>query len=202
MLIIVTFSLALSSTSYAANIQEEALGSLSTAQEFIKEGKYNKAVKEISYSLAKINEITAAKLLLFIPDPPEGFTLVSKNSQSVVSGNSISITCNSGATASYIYSSGVTIDLNFAIGSTACKIASPAALGSTLSAMTGKSRTVRVQGYTGTEIFSGDSLSGILTFQLGNETALTIVGNGINFSINMLMQFANKINLAGIAKAF
>lgn len=197
--------LMMSSTSYGENIQEEAIDSLTTAQTFVKDGNYNKAIEEINYALAKINELTAEELLKFIPNPPEGFELVSKQSQGVGTGAS-SIAGNAGATANYSHSNGATINLNIAIGGMTGKMASLAALGSIFAGLsqetgTGQTRQVRVQGYTGTEISNTNEKSGTLTFQVGDKASVTIEGSGID-SVEILMQLAKNINLPGIEKSF
>ncbi len=197
--------LMMSSTSYGENIQEEAIDSLTTAQTFVKDGNYNKAIEEINYALAKINELTAEELLKFIPNPPEGFELINKQSQGVGTGAS-SIAGNAGATANYSHSNGATINLNIAIGGMTGKMASLAALGTIFAGLsqetgTGQTRQVRVKGYTGTEVSNTNEKSGTLTFQVGDKASVTIEGSGID-SVEILMQLAKNINLPGIEKSF
>ncbi len=56
-------TLIISAPCFGENIQEEAVESLTTAQKFVNDGNYNKAIEEINYALAKINELTAANLI-------------------------------------------------------------------------------------------------------------------------------------------
>lgn len=203
-LLSVAVVLCIGTTGVAANLQDEAVESLSTAQKFIKDGNYSKAADEINYALAKVNELTAEGLIKYIPEPPAGFTLVDKQAQGV--GAAVSIAGNAGATAEYSSEKGATISLNIAIGGMTGKMASMAALGSMFAGMnqdagSGQSRQVRIQGYTGTEIFNSSEKSGTLTFQAGEKTSVTLEGSGID-SAEILMQLAKKIDLAGLEKNF
>lgn len=188
----------------AQSIQEEAIGSLSTAQEFVSGGNYSKAIEEINYALAKINELTAEQLLKFVPEPPPGFTLINKQSQGIGAGAAIA--GNAGATASYADGAGGTIDLNIAIGGMTGKMASLAALGSMFAGLGqdsagGKARQLRVKGYTGTEMFNPNQRSGTLSFQVGNKTSVTLNGKNID-SAATLLQLAKQINFADLEKNF
>lgn len=197
-------ALLVNSTAIAQNVQVEAIDSLSTAQSFVKDGNYSKAIDEINYALAKINELTATELLKFIPAAPAGFTLVNKQSQGV--GAAGAIAGNAGASAQYASNGGGTIDLSIAIGGMTGKMASFAALGSIFAGMgqdagAGQTRKIRVQGYTGTEMFNANDRTGTLTFQVGEKTSVTIEGSDIE-SADLLMQLAKNVDLAGIEKAF
>lgn len=200
----IALSLLLVSPALGDDIQTEAVDSLGTAQKFITDGNYNKAIEEINYALAKINELTAIELLTFIPEPPTGFTLTHKQSQGV--GAAASIAGNAGATAEYNHADGATIQLNIAIGGMTGKMASFAALGSIFAGLSqdanvGQSRKVRVQGYTGTELYHSNNMTGTLTFQIGETTSVSIEGTNIE-SPDSLMQLAKKIDFAGIGKTF
>lgn len=193
-----------STISLAEKTQEEAIDSLSTAQKFIKDGNFSKAVDEINYALAKINELTAEGLIKYIPEPPAGFTLVNKQAQGV--GAAASIAGNAGATAEYANQSGAAINLNIAIGGMTGKMGSLAAIGSIFAgispdASSGQNRQVRIQGYTGTEIYNSTDQTGTLTFQVGDKTSVTIEGNSID-SADILMQLAKKMDLSGLEKNF
>ena len=197
-------ALCITSTAYAEKSQDEAIDSLSTAQQFVKDGNYNKAVDEINYALAKINEITALGLLKYIPEPPAGFTLVNKQAQGVGAGASIA--GNAGATAEYTNKNGATVNLNIAIGGMTGKMAGIAAIGTVFAGVNqdagaGQTRQVRLQGYTGTEIFNKSDMTGTLTFQVGDKTSVTVEGNNID-SPETLMHIAKKIDLAGLEKNF
>lgn len=197
-------SLCIAQPIHGQSIQEEVIDSLTTAQKFVKDGNMNKAAEEINYALAKINELTAAALLEYIPEPPEGFSLVSKQSQGVGAG--VAITGNAGATANYSHADGGTVDLNIAIGGMTGKMASLAALGTMFAGLSqdgsgGQTRKVRVQGYTGTEIFDSNNKSGTLTFQVGQKSSVTITGDNID-SAEILMRLAKNIDFPGIEKNF
>ncbi|OGR17198.1 MAG: hypothetical protein A2X81_19245 [Desulfobacterales bacterium GWB2_56_26] len=197
--------LSLSTPSFAEKLQDEAVDSLTTAQKLVKEANYSKAVDEINYALSKVNELTAAGLVKYIPEPPAGFTLVNKQAQGV--GAAAAIAGNAGATAEYASDSGASVNLNIAIGGMTGKMAGMAALGSLLAGMnqnagsSEQSRQVRVQGYTGTEIFDTAGKTGTLSFQLGEKTSVTLEGSNID-SPDVLMQFVKNIDLAGLEKNF
>jgi hypothetical protein len=186
-------------------VQQEAVDSLATAQKFVQDGNYNKAIEEVNYALAKINELTAEKLLEFIPDAPAGFTLVNKLSQGV--GAAASIAGSAGATAQYSHSSGATVDVNIALGGMTGKMGSLAALGSIFAGLGGQQaggeqmKQVRVQGYTGTQMFNSADGSGTLTFQIGDKTSVTFQGEALD-SPDKLMELAKSFDFAAIEKGF
>ena len=197
--------LSLGTPSWADQLQDEAVESLSSAQKLVKEGNYSKAVDEINYALSKVNELTAAGLITYIPEPAAGFTLINKQAQGV--GAVVAIAGNAGATAEYTNDGGASVNLNIAIGGMTGKMAGMAALGSLFAGMSQEvgssqqSRQVRVQGYTGTQIFDSSNQSGTLSFQVGDKISVTLEGYGID-SPEVLMQFAKNIDLAGLEKNF
>lgn len=205
MLLSMGIVLALCTPSLAEKLQDEAVDSLTTAQKLVKEGNYSKAADEINYALSKVNELTASGLIKYLPDPPAGFTLVDKQSQGV--GAAASVAGNAGATAEYSSNSGASINLNIATGGMTGKMAGMAAMGSMLAGInqdagtTEQSRQVRVQGYTGTEVFDKSEKTGTLSFQLGDRTSVTVEGSNID-SAEVLMQFIKKMDLAGLEKNF
>lgn len=189
---------------FAESVKDEAIDSLATAQSFVKDGNFNKALEEINYAMAKINELTAEQLLQFIPEPPEGFTLINKQSQGVGAGASIAGTA--GANGEYSHVDGGNIKLNIAIGGMTGKMASLAALGSMFAGLAqdasgGQTKKIRVQGYTGTQIFNSNEQTGTLTFQVGDKTSVTLEGSSIS-SIDTLMQLAKKFNFSDLEKNF
>ena len=190
---------------YGDNVQQEAVDSLATAQKLVQDGNYNKAIEEVNYALAKINELTAEKLLDFIPEPPAGFTLLNKQAQGV--GAAASIAGSAGATAQYSHTSGATIDLNIALGGMTGKMGSLAALGSIFAGLGGQQaggeqmKQVRVQGYTGTQMFNGADKSGTLTFQIGDKTSVTFQGEQLESPDN-LVELAKTFDFSGIEKNF
>lgn len=201
------FLLMVCPNSYAEGTQDEAISSLDTAQAFVKQGNFNKAVEEINYALAKINELTAEGLLNFIPDPPAGYTLVSKNSQGVDANAAMAIAGNAGANAQYSNEEGSTLNLSIAIGGMSGKMASLAALGSMFAGLSqdsgagGQTKKIRVQGYTGTQMFDGNANSGTLTFQVSEKTSVSIDGTNIE-SPDILIMMAKYIDLAGLEKNY
>jgi hypothetical protein len=188
----------------AENVEEEAINSLVAAQQLVQGGNYKKAMEEVNYAIAKINELTAADLLKYVPDPPEGFNLVNKQSQGI--GVNDALAGSAGATAEYSNDNGSIIGLKIAIGGVTGKMAGLAALGSIFAGLNqdggaGQTRQVRVLGYTGTEVYNASEMRGTLTFQIGENTSVTIEGSNIE-SAAALMQLAKKMDLAGIEKGF
>lgn len=191
----------ISGISCAENVQEEAINSLSTAQNFLKKGNYSKALEEINYAMAKINELTAEGLLSFIPDPPEGYTLVNKNSQGI--GQGAAIIGNAGATGSYRGQDDQRLELNISIGGMVGQMGSLAAFGAMMSGMVPEAgmKTIRIQGYTGTITFDKDNTSGNLTIQVGDKKSVQIEGNAID-SADDLKILAEKIDLVGLDEKY
>ncbi|TKB10243.1 hypothetical protein [Desulforhopalus sp. IMCC35007] len=200
----VPLTLALSLNCHAENIQTEASDSLATARKFVSEGNYKKAIEEINYALAKINELTATELLKYIPEPPAGYTLINKQAQGVGTGAAIAGTA--GATAEYSHSDGSNISLNIAIGGLTGKMASIAALGSIFAGLSqdagvGQTRQIRVQGYTGTEMYNSTDQTGTLSFQIGDKTSVTFEGRSIQ-SADRLQDLAKNFDFAGLEKNY
>ncbi len=200
----VALALTLSFNCYAEDIQGEAVESLSTAQKFVTDGNYNKAIEEINYALAKINELTATELLKYIPEAPDGYSLINKQSQGI--GAAASLAGTAGASAEYSHSDGGNINLAIAIGGMTGKIASIAALGSIFAGLSqeggaGQSRQIRVQGYTGTEMYNSDTQSGTLSFQVGEQISVTFEGNSIQ-SAETLKNLAKSFDFAGLEKNY
>lgn len=200
----VAIALTLSFNCYAEDIQGEAVESLATAQKFVADGNYNKAIEEINYALAKVNELTATELLKYIPEAPEGYTLINKQSQGV--GAAASLAGTAGATAQYSHSDGGTINLNIAIGGMTGKMASIAALGTIFAGLGqeaggGQTRQVRVQGYTGTEMFSSAEQNGTLSFQVGEKISVTFEGNSIA-SADIMKNLAKSFDFPGLEKNY
>lgn len=200
----IAIALTLSFNCYAEDIQGEAVDSLATAQKFVTDGNYNKAIEEINYALAKINELTATELLKYIPEPPEGYSLINKQSQGI--GAAASLAGTAGASAEYTDSDGGNINLAIAIGGMTGKMASIAALGSIFAGLSqdaagGQTRQIRVQGYTGTEMYSSDTQSGTLSFQVGEKISVTFEGNAIK-SADTLKNLAKSFDFSGLEKNY
>ena len=204
LILLIALSFIIASSSYAENIQEEAIDSLSTAKTFVEKGNYSKAIEEINYALAKINELTAEGLLQFIPEPPSGYTLDNKQSQGTGAGAAIA--GNAGASANYSNQDGASISLNIAIGGMTGKMASLAAFGQMFAGLAAsgdgsQSKQIRVHGYTGTEMYNSQQKNGTITFQIGAKTSVTIEGSNIT-SPDILKQLAKNIDFAGLEKNY
>jgi len=196
--------LVLCSTCMASQIEDEAVNSLATAQDFIKKGNYTKATDEINYALAKLNELTAEGLLKYIPDAPDGFSLVDKQSQG--GAGMAAIAGSAGANAQYSGSDGSTVNLSIVIGGMTGKMAGLAAFGSMFAGIAqdsgaGQTKQIRVNGYTGTQIYNANEKSGTLTFQVGGKTSVILEGQELA-SPDSLMAIAAKIDFAGLEKNF
>ncbi len=183
------------------NSKEEAINSLNAAQGFVKNGNYSKALEEINYAMAKINDLTAEGLLAFIPDPPEGYTLKDKSSQGI--GQGAAIVGNAGASADYQGPDDAALKLNISIGGMVGQMGNLAAFGAMFSGMIPEAgiETIRVHGYTGTVLFDKQNSSGSLTLQVGDKTSVQITGNSIA-SADDLKALAEKMDLAGLDKLY
>jgi hypothetical protein len=191
----------MSGMAVAENPKQEALESLTAAQGMIKEGAINKAVEEINYALSKLNEVTAASMLDFIPAPPSGFTLENKNAQGM--GQAAAVMGNAGAEANYVGPDDATVKLTIATGGVTGKLGSLASFGSMFAGMaqdTGM-KSIRIQGYTGSVQFNADDRSGTLTLQVGEKTSVQVEGYGIA-SADVLKSFVQPMNLSKLAGAF
>jgi hypothetical protein len=187
--------------SFAQSVQEEAVNSLSTAQEFVKNGNYPKALEEINYAMAKLNELTAEGLLTFIPEPPDGYTLLDKSSQGV--GQGAAIVGNAGATGSYQGPDDAGLELNISIGGVVGQMGSLAAFGTMFSGMASEAgmKTIRIHGYTGTVMFDQQNRSGNLIIQVGDKTSVQIEGTSID-STDGLQALAQKMDLVGLDEKY
>lgn len=181
--------------------KQEALESLTTAQTMIKQGAVNKAVEEINYALSKLNEVTAANMLAFIPAPPAGFTLESKNAQGM--GQMASMVGNAGAEAQYAGPDDASVKLTIATGGVTGKLGSLAGFGAMFAGMAQETgmKSIRIQGYTGTLQFNAEDRSGTLSIQVGEKTSVQVEGYGIA-SGDVLKAFVQPMNLSKLAGAF
>ncbi len=197
--ILMLLSLLMSTTiAQAEDIRQEALNSLGTARNFIEKENYKKAVEEIHYALAKIHELTADKLLQFIPDPPAGYTLLTKTSQGL--GQGAVIIGNAGAQATFQGPAEESITLQISIGGITGQIGSLAALGSIFAGMSPQmvSKSIRIQGFTGTLLFDENLKKGTLTLQVGDKTSVILQGANIP-DPEILKNFAAGIDLTALA---
>ena len=196
--------LLLTTSCFASSVQDEVVDSLGTAQNFVKEGNYAKAIEEVNYALAKINELTAEGVIKYIPEAPAGFDLVNKQSQGV--GAAVALAGTAGAMAEYASDSGAALNLNIAIGGVTGQVGSIAGLASMFAGMAndasmGQTKQIRVQGYTGTQIYNAGDRSGTLTFQVGQKITVAIDGSEID-SVEPMMELAKNMDFAGLEKSF
>lgn len=197
-------SLLLASTCYANDTQSEVIDSLGTAQKLVKDGSYAKAIEEVNYALAKINELTAESVVKYIPEAPPEFTLVNKSSQGV--GTGMAFAGSAGANAQYTSDAGASLDLNIAIGGVSGQVGSLAGLATMFAGMSqdpsmGETRQVRINGYTGTQIFNAAQRSGSLTFQVGPKITVSIEGESVD-SVDAMKALAKNMDFAGLEKSF
>ena len=187
---------------WAEDPKTEAISSLSSAQTMIKQGNVAKAVEEINYALSKLNEVTAVEMLKFIPAPPTGFKLDSKNSQGM--GQGAMVMGNAGAEAEYSGAKDASVKLTIATGGVTGKMGSLASFGAMFAGVpqgAGGSKTVRIKGFTGTLQFDPNEKSGTLMLQVGEKTSVNIEGSGIA-SENILKSFAEKMDLNKLSTSF
>lgn len=188
-------------TALADNPKQEALESLTTAQGMIKQGEINKAVEEINYALSKLNEVTASDMLTFVPAPPAGFTLESKNAQGM--GQAASMVGNASAEASYLGPDESNVKLTISTGGMTGKLGGLANLGSMFAGMAqdGGTKSVRIKGFTGTLQYDAQDRSGTLTLQVGEKTSVHAEGYGIA-SADVLKSLVQSMDLSKLATAF
>jgi hypothetical protein len=185
----------------ADDIRKEALNSLDTAKNFLEIDNYKKAVEEINYALAKINELTAERLLHFIPEPPPRFTLLTKKSQGL--GHGAAVIGNAGAQASFRGPSDESIHLQISIGGISGQLGSLAALGSIFAGMSPQIaiKTIRIHSFTGTLQFDDNLEKGTLTLQVGDKTSVILQGDNIS-DPEILQELAERIDLTALAANF
>ncbi len=178
----------------AAEAKDEALEALDTAKSLINSGDYAKAQEEIDFALAKINEILAEDLLKFIPEGSGGFRLESKSATPVnIMGANI--------TAIGEYSKGdSSFDLTISVGGALGQSGGLMGLASMFGGMAA-GRTVRVNGYTGTEEFDEDEEEGTLTLKVGDKITVIVSGENIE-DADILQDLAKQVNLADLEKAY
>ena len=188
--VIMTISLAL-----VAGPKEEALSSLDTAKKFVSGDQYSKAVDEINFALAKLNEILAQRLMELMPEAPAGYTRQSANSAGLGAAGSFMGSTNSlAAEATYGSDSGSRIELTITVGGIIGQAASFANMGQMFGGAVAGSSTIRVQGYTGTLEYDSDNQSGSLTLKIGEDKSVMIEGSQID-SGDVLKSLAEKMDL-------
>lgn len=187
---------------WAEDPSKEAISSLQTAQTLITQGDTAKAIEEINYALSKLNEVTASGMLNFIPAPPKGFKLDSKNSQGM--GQGAMAVGNAGAEGQYSGPNDASVKITIATGGVTGKLGSLASFGAMFAGVSqggGGSKSVRIKGFTGTLQFEPNDKSGTLTLQVGEKTSVTIEGSNVETE-NVLKSFAESMDLNGLSKAF
>jgi len=191
----------LTTSALAEDVKDEAIKSLETAKGFVEKSNYNKAIEEINYALAKLNELAAEGLLSFVPDPPAGYELVDKSSEGI--GQGVAVIGNAGAKGSYSGKDGGSLELNIVIGGMAGQMGSLAAFGA-MFAGAGQNagmKTIRIQGYTGTLQYDQQNRSGNLMIQVGDKTSVQIEGSDIG-SADDMQKLAEKMDLAALDQAY
>ncbi len=183
-----------------AGPKDEALSSLDTAKGFVSGEQYSKAVDEINYALAKINEILAQKLLALIPEAPAGYTRESTNSTGLGTAGSFMGSANSlTADASYNNPSGSYINLTITVGGFIGQAASFANMGQMFGGAVAGSSTIRIKGYTGTLEYDQENQSGTLSVKVGDDKSVIIEGSQIE-SGDILKALAEKMDLARLER--
>jgi len=190
-----------------ATPNQEALDSLDAAKNLISKAKYSKALDEINYAVSKINELLSEKLKSFIPEKgPSGYNLTEKNAQGLGAAGAIVGSTNSlTGVGRYENDSDSSIELTIASGGLLGKTASFANFGNMFGSFDNSSgnntKSVRINGYTGSLTENSSDKSGTLSIQIGEKTSITINGYNIE-SIEVLMELAKKIDLSGLEEAF
>lgn len=190
-------------TLFAETPKEEAIKSLDAAKTLIGKDDLVKAREEIDYALAKISEIQAEQLLVYIPAAPSGYTLDDKNSQSLGQAGGIVGSANSiTATANYSKDDS-TLDLSITVGGVLGQSGGLMGLASMFGGMSATSggKTVRISGYNGNQEYDKDEASGTLTISVGSKITVMIEGSNIP-NADILKTLAEKIDLAKLEKSF
>lgn len=203
MIVVMMLVTAVTTGAYASDeLKKEAVESLDAAKTLVKSGDYTKAVDEINYALSKLNELTAAGLLTFIPNAPAGFTLENKSAQGM--GQAASVVGSAAAEAHYVGKDDATVKVLITLGGVSGQMGSLANFGSMFAAFGGEQngmKKIRIQGFTGTLQYDASSMNGTVSIQAGAKTSVQIEGNNIP-SEESLKTFANAINLSKLSSAF
>jgi hypothetical protein len=195
---LITFTLLL----FAQTAKEDALSSLDTAKTLIQQNNYQKAQEEINFALSKISEIQSEELVKFIPDAPPGFKLDEKKGQGLGQMGAMMGSANAVTATGTYTKDDSSLEVTISEGGMLGKTASLMAMGQMYGGGgAGGSKSVRVNGYTGTQEFDAENHSGKLTLQVGEKISITIEGNGID-NVEILKTLAGKIDLAKLEKAF
>lgn len=185
----------------AQTAKQEAISSLDAAKALIAKDDFVNAKQEINYALAKLSEIQAETLILFIPNAPAGFTQDDKNSQSMgeagaILGSAHSVTATGNYSKDDIY-----ITLTITVGGMMGQSGGLMGLASMFSGMVPGSKTIKLGSYTGNQQFEKGDKSGTLTIQVGKNTTVNIQGEGID-NPDILKTFADLIDLPKLEKSF
>lgn len=199
--IIFALTLLISLGLFAQTAREEALESLDNAKAMIQKDSFAEAMDEISYAMSKISEIQAEELIKFIPDPPAGFTLEEKESQSMGQAGAIVGSENSIiATATYAMDD-TDINLTITVGGVLGQTGGLMGLASMFGGTAMGTKTVRVSGYTGNQEYDKGDDSGTLTVQVGDNITVMVEGEEIE-DADILKTFAELIDLPLLERSF
>lgn len=179
----------------AAEAKDEAIGALDAAKIQINKGDFAKAQQEIDFALAKINEILAADLLKFIPEGSNGFKLESKDaaSMNVMGANNTAVGKYTKGDSSF--------DLTISVGGVLGQSGGLMGLASMFGGMAAAGKTVRVNGYTGTQEFDEDESSGTLTLKVGDKITVIVTGENIE-NADILQDLAKLVELDELEEAY
>ncbi len=186
----------------AASPKEEALESLDNAKNLIQSDSFVKAQDEINFAMAKISELLAEELVKYIPETVPGLTFDEKESQSLGAAGAMIGSANS-IVATGKYSKGdISIDLTITVGGIAGQAGGLMGLASMFGGVTSSTgKTIRVNGYSGTQEFDKDENSGTLTISVGNKITVLVSGDGLQ-NADILKTVAEKVDMAKLEKSF
>ncbi|MCB5246638.1 MAG: hypothetical protein LHW57_01250 [Candidatus Cloacimonetes bacterium] len=179
----------------AAEAKDEAIEALDAAKTQINKGDFAKARQEIDFALAKINEILAEDLLKFIPEGSNGFTLENKEAASL---NMMG--ANNTAVGKYTKGDS-SFDLTISVGGVLGQSGGLMGLASMFGGMAAAGKTVRVNGYTGTQEFEEDEASGTLTLKVGEQITVIVTGENIE-NADILQDLAELVELDKLEEAY
>jgi hypothetical protein len=186
----------------AQSAKQEALQSIDDAKAMINSNQLAKAQEELNYAITKISEILSEELLKFIPDAPAGYTLEDRSAQSLGQAGVIIGSANAIA-ASGNYSKGdSSLELSITVGGLVGQAGGLMGLAAMFGGMTGSNtKSLRVSGYNATSEYDATGKSGTLTIKVGEKITVMVEGEDID-SADMLKTLAEKVDLAGLEKAF
>lgn len=175
--------------------KDEAIEAIDTAKTLINKDDYIKAKNEIDFALSKINEILAEQLLAYIPEGSGGFKLENKAVVPLnIMGTSI--------TASGEYTNGdSSFDLTISAGGLLGQSAGLLGFANLFGAVGTTGKTIRVSGYTGTQDYDAEDMSGTLTVKVNDRVTVVVTGENIK-NADLLKTLAEKVDFSKLEKAY